>query len=156
MDVTPTHYPVIVSGMFEERTADRDVDPLFARAFVLDDGATRIAIVVVDSCMLPRELLDAAKAEASKHTGIPVDHMLISATHTHSAPSSMGLLGSRPDPDYPAFLRPRIARAIQMANDRLQPAQIGFAKFHAPNHTYCRSYIRRSDRVFKDPFGGHP
>jgi hypothetical protein len=153
MDVTPTHYPVIVSGMFEERMADRDVDPLFARAFVLDDGATRIAIVVVDSCMLPRELLDAAKAEASKHTGISVDHMLISATHTHSAPSSMGLLGSRPDPDYPAFLIPRIARAIQMANDKLQPAQIGFAKFHAPNYTYCRSYIRRSDRMFKDPFG---
>jgi hypothetical protein len=153
MDVTPTHYPVIVNGMFEERTADRDVDPLFARTFVLDDGTTRIAIAVVDSCMLPRELLDAAKAEASKHTGIPVDHMLVSATHTHSAPSSMGLLGSRPDPDYPAFLMPRIARAIQMANDRLQPAQIGFAKFHAPNYTYCRSYIRRSDRVFKDPFG---
>jgi hypothetical protein len=153
MDVTPTHYPVIVNGMFEERTADRDVDPLFARAFVLDDGATRIAIVVVDSCMLPRELLDATKAEASKHTGIPVDHMLISATHTHSAPSSMGLLGSRPDPDYPAFLTHRIVRAIQMANDRLQPAQIGFAKFRAPNYTYCRSYIRRSDRVLKDPFG---
>lgn len=153
MDITPTHYPVIVNGMFEERTADRDVDPLFARAFVLDDGTTRIAIVVVDSCMLPRELLDAAKTEASKRTGIPVDHMLISATHTHSAPSSMGCLGSRPDPDYPAFLIPRIARAIQKANDKLQPAQIGFIKFHAPNYTYCRRYIRRSDRVFKDPFG---
>ena len=153
MDVTPTQYPVIVNGMFEERAADRDVDPLFARAFVLDDGATRIAIVVVDSCMMPRELLDIAKAEASKHTGIPADHMLISATHTHSARSSMGLLGSRRDPDYPAFLILRIARAIQMANDRLQPAQIGFAKCHAPNYSYCRRYIRRSDRVFKDPFG---
>jgi hypothetical protein len=152
MDVTPTHFPVIVNGMFEERMADRDVDPLFARAFVLEDGTTRIAIAVVDSCMLPRELLDAAKAEASKHTGIPVDRMLVSATHTHSAPSSMGLLGSRLDPDYPAFLIPRIARAIQMANDRLQPAQIGFARFHAPNYTYCRRYIRRPDRVFKDPF----
>jgi hypothetical protein len=153
IDVTPTHYPVIVNGMFEERTADRDVDPLFARAFVFDDGTTRLAIVVVDSCMLPRELLDAAKTEASNRTGIPVDHMLISATHTHSAPASMGCLGSRPDPDYPAFLIPRIARAIQKANDKLQPAQIGFAKFHAPNYTYCRRYIRRSDRVFKDPFG---
>jgi hypothetical protein len=153
MDVTPRHYPVIVNGMFEERMADRDVDPLFARAFVLEDGTTRIAIEVVDSCMLPRELLDAAKAEASKSTGVPVDHMLISATHTHSAPASMGCLGSRPDPNYPAFLIPRIARAIQKANDKLQPAQVGFAKVHAPNYTYCRRYIRRSDRVFKDPFG---
>src|SRR5215212_5500582 len=128
MNVTPTHFPVIVNGMFEERTADRDFDPLFARAFVLEDGATRIAIVVVDSCMLPRELLDAAKTEASKHTGIPVGHMLISATHTHSAPASMGCLGSRPDPNYPRFLIPRIARTIQKANDNLESAQIGFAK----------------------------
>ncbi len=153
MNITPTHYPVIVNGMFEERTADREVDPLFARAFVLDDGATRIAIVVVDSCMMPRELLDLAKAEASKRTGIPIDHMLISATHTHSAPSLMGSLGSRADPEYPGFLIPRIARSIQMANDRLQPAQIGFVKRHAPDFTYCRRYIRRPDRIMKDPFG---
>src|SRR5215212_6267043 len=153
MDVTPTHYPVIVNGMFEERTADRDVDPLFARAFVLEDGGTRIAIVVVDSCMLPRELLDAAKTDASQHTGIPVDHMLLSATHTHSAPASMGCLGSRPDSNYPSFLIPRIARAIEKANDKLEPAQIGFAKVRAPNYTFCRRYIRRPDRVFKDPFG---
>src|SRR5262249_878843 len=102
---------------------------------------------------LPRELLDAAKTEASKRTGISVDHMLVSATHTHSAPSSMGCLGSRPDPDYPAFLIPRIAQAIQKANDKLRPAQARFSRFHAPNYTYCRRYIRRSDRVFKDPFG---
>jgi hypothetical protein len=153
VNITPTRYPVIVNGMFEERTADRDVDPLFARAFVLDDGATRIAIVVVDSCMLPRELLDEAKSRASKLTSIPTDHMLISATHTHSAPASMGCLGSRADPQYPSFLIPQLARAIQLANERLQAAQIGFAKVRAPNYTFCRRYIRRPDRVFKDPFG---
>lgn len=152
-NITPISYPVIVNGMFEERTADRDVDPLFARAFVLDDGATRIAMVVVDSCMLPRELLDEAKERAAKLTGIAVDHILISATHTHSAPSSMGLLGSRADPQYPTFLIPHLVRAIQHANERLAPAQIGFAKVRAANYTYCRRYIRRPDRVFADPFG---
>src|SRR3954447_1687651 len=153
MDVTPAKYPVIVNGMFEERTADRDVDPLFARAFVFSDGGTRIAIVVVDSCMLPRELLDEAKALAAKRIGIPADHILISATHTHSAPAAMGCLGSRADPEYSAFLVPRLARAIEKANDRLQPAEVGFAKVHAPNHTFCRRYIRRPDRIFPDPFG---
>ena len=115
-----------------KRAADRAVDPLFARAFVLDNGATRIAIVVVDSCMLPRELLDEVKTRASQLTGIPVENMLISATHTHSAPASMGCLGSRSDPEYPAFLVPQIVRAIQLAHERLQPAQIGWAKVRAP------------------------
>ena len=31
----------------------------------------RLAIVVVDSCMMPRELLDHAKELARKKTGIP-------------------------------------------------------------------------------------
>jgi hypothetical protein len=153
VDITPMHYPVIVNGMFEERTVNRDVDPLFGRAFVLDDGKTRIAIVVVDSCMLPRELLDAVKTAAAGQTRIAKDHILISATHTHSAPSAMGCLGSRPDPEYVGFLIPRLTRAIQMANDRLQPAQIGFASVRVPMFTFCRSYIRRPDRIQKDPFG---
>src|SRR6266550_3529078 len=87
IDITPTEFPVIVNGMFEERMADKALDPIFAKCIVLDDGTTRIAMVVADSCMLPRDLLDQAKEIASKSTGIPTDRMMISATHTHSAPS---------------------------------------------------------------------
>jgi hypothetical protein len=153
VDITPTEFPVIVNGMFEERTADGAVDRLFARAFVLDDGATKIAIVVVDSCMLPRELLDAAKLRAASLTGIAADNMLIAATHTHSAPSAMGVLGSRADTRYPASLIPQLVRAIQLANERKQPARIGWIKVLAPNHTFNRRYIRRFDRIITDPFG---
>ena len=75
-------------------------DPLYARALVLDDGTTRIALVVCDSCMIPRELLDEAKRRASQATGIPTDHMLISATHTHTAPTVAGVFQSDPDKEY--------------------------------------------------------
>ena len=146
VDITPVTFPVIVNGSFEERTADRAVDRLFARAFVLADGATRVAIVVVDSCMLPRELLDDAKGRASALTGIPVEHLLISATHTHSAPAAMGCLGSRADPEYPAFLVPQLVRAIQLANERLQPVRVGWAKVQAPN-------IRFAAAIFVAPTG---
>ena len=47
--------------------------------------------------MMPRELIDRAKAIAREKTGIPTERMLISATHTHSAPSTMGALGTPPD-----------------------------------------------------------
>src|SRR4051794_37854998 len=97
VDMTPTTFPVRVNGMFEERTATKAHDPLHARALVLDDGTTRVAIVIVDSCMLPRELLDKAKGLANRSTGIPTEQMLIAATHTHSAPAAMGCLGSRAD-----------------------------------------------------------
>src|SRR5687767_2807768 len=112
VDISPTNFPVLVNAMFTERSATRTVDPLTARAIVLDNGQMRLALVVVDTCMMPRELIDAAKEAAEKSTGIPVERMLVSATHTHSAPSAMGCLGSRADTNYAAFLPGKIAAAI--------------------------------------------
>ena len=58
IDITPKKFPVIVNGMFTERKADRAHDPLHARCLVLAAGATRVAVAVVDNCLMPRELLD--------------------------------------------------------------------------------------------------
>src|SRR6476661_4658580 len=70
-DVTPQKFPISVNGGRQDRQATAASDPLHARCLVLDDGKTKAAIVVVDSCMIPKELMDAAKALAAKKTGIP-------------------------------------------------------------------------------------
>ena len=41
-------------------------DPLHARCLVLADGRTTIAIAIVDSCMIPRDVCDAIKGEVEK------------------------------------------------------------------------------------------
>ncbi len=155
IDISPTGFPVLVNAMFTERTATRTVDPLHARALALDDGHTRLVLVLVDTCMMPRELIDRAKAQASAATGLSVDRMMVSATHTHSAPAAMGCLGSRVDPRYAAFLPGRIAAAIEQAIGRLRPAEIGWARTDDWDHTFNRRWIRRPDRLLDDPFG-HP
>jgi hypothetical protein len=153
VDIAPEHFPVIVNGQFLAVRATKLNDPIWAKALVLDDGSTRLAIVVVDSCMMPRELLDRAKAIAREKTGIPVDRILISATHTHSAPSAMGALGTPPDADYAATLPARIAAAIERAAANLAPARVGWGAVDDPEHTHCRRWIRRPDRMIDDPFG---
>ncbi|MDR3637483.1 MAG: neutral/alkaline non-lysosomal ceramidase N-terminal domain-containing protein, partial [Isosphaeraceae bacterium] len=120
--MSPRSLPAIVNGGFLEQKADVVRDRLYARAVVVDDGATRLAIVVVDSCMMPRDLIDRAKSLARDKTGIPEDRMLVSATHTHTAPACMGALGSSPDRDYVARLPEWIAEAIVNANANLAPA----------------------------------
>jgi hypothetical protein len=153
VDISPTRLPALINGGFLEQRAETVRDRLQARALVLDDGATRLAIVVVDSCMLPRELIDQAKQRAHERTGLAVDRILVSATHTHSAPSAMGALGSRPDPDYVAELPGRIAEAIARATADLEPAEMGWAVGDDFEHTHCRNWIRRPDRILPDPFG---
>jgi hypothetical protein len=153
VDIAPERFPVVVNGGFLAVRAIKLNDPIRAKGLVLDDGTTQLAIVVVDSCMMPRELIDRAKAIAREKTGIPVDRMLISATHTHSAPSVMGALGTPPDADYAASLPARIAAAIERAAANLEPARVGWGAADDPEHTFCRRWIRRPDRMLDDPFG---
>lgn len=153
VDVSPREFPVLVNGGFLQAKASSVRDPLEARALVLDDGSTRIALVVVDSCMIPRELLDQAKERANKQTGIPTARMLVSATHTHTAPAAMGALGCPADARYAPGLPEKIAEAIARASANLREASIGWAKVEDPAHTHCRRWIRRPDRLVVDPFG---
>jgi hypothetical protein len=152
-DVTPEKLPVLVNGGMLSRYADKIRSRLHARALALADGREQAIIVVVDSCMLPRPLLDEVKALAEKRTGIPRDRQLISATHTHTAPSSMGCLGTEPDADYLPFLRERLVEVIAAAQAARVPARIGFTKTEAGAFTALRQWIRRPDRLAEDPFG---
>lgn len=153
LDVTPTAFPVLVNGGMTSATATRVKTPLHARALALDDGTTRCAIVIVDSCMMDRAFLDSVKAEAARKTPIPAPNILIGATHTHSAAASMGCLGTDADPAYTPFLKTRLVSAIAAAHANLEPAQVGWARAMAPHHTALRRWILRPDRMQFDPFG---
>ena len=153
VDVTPLKLPVLVNGSMVSRTADQVKTPVNARAIALDDGNERIAIVIVDSCMMPRPLLDEAKKLAADRVGIPADHILIGATHTHSAPSSMACLGTNADPEYVPYLRGKLVEAVEAAAANLEPARVGWASIDAAEYTALRRWIRRPDRIAEDPFG---
>jgi hypothetical protein len=58
VDVSPAKFPVIVNAMVTERSASKVADRLFAKALVLDDGQTGVALCVVDTCMMPRDLIE--------------------------------------------------------------------------------------------------
>lgn len=153
VDVTPNQLPVLVNGSMTSHTADRVKTRVNARAIVLDDGRERLAIMVVDSCMMPRDLLDEVKQLASTRTQLRPDRILISATHTHTAPSSMGALGTDPDPQYVPLLRQRLVEALEAAEAQLTPARVGWGVGAAPQFTALRRWVRRPDRIANDPFG---
>src|SRR5207244_2410506 len=77
INVSPLKLPVIINGGMTERTADKITDPLHARCLVLEDGTTKVAMVVVDSCMMRRGLRDEGKWLASQDTGVQSRALLI-------------------------------------------------------------------------------
>ena len=152
-DVTPPKLPISVNGGHADRTIKDVDDRLHARCLVLDDGTAVLAFAVVDSCALPRELVEDAKGRAAKATGIPKSHMLISATHTHSAPTATAVFQSDPDPDYVAFLAEKIAAGVAKAYEARQPARIGWAVAANDKEVFNRRWKRQRDSIPADPFG---
>ena len=153
VNIDPLKLPILQNGGFLSKTANRVNESLFARSLVLQNGSTRIAICVVDTCMMDRELCDRAKAIAFERTGIEIDRILISATHTHSAPSAMRCLGCPADPDYQHFLVGKIAESIHAASQRVRPACAGWSVIDAGHLTNTRRWIYLPHKMRTDPFG---
>ena len=153
VEITPKKLPAIIAGGFLEGRATKVNDPLYVRCIALDDGKTKIAFAIVDTCMMAQSLIDEAKQQASTQCGIPMDHLMVSATHTHSAPAAMGCLGTRQDKDYAAWLPEKIAEGILAATKNLQPARIGWASIDDWEHTHNRRWIRKPEKKIVDPFG---
>lgn len=152
-DITPVEWPLHLRGSFVPKPTDSAHDPLHSRAIVLDDGKTRIALVVVDSCMVGRDVLDRAKAIASEKTGIPPERMMISATHTHSAPFANASNGTPQELAYQTLLTGGIANSIIKANANLERAQIGWSGNDLPDEVFNRRWFLKAGAMPENPFG---
>ena len=152
IDITPRTFPVSSNGGMADRSVQQAHDPLHARCLVLDNGVAKIAIVVSDSCMIPRDIFDPAKEKASRATGIPQKSMLMSATHTHTAVTVGGVFQSEPEAEYRGFLIDRIAQAVVQADSRLEPARVGWAVGNNPHQVFNRRWFMRPGFDYTDPF----
>jgi neutral ceramidase len=144
---------ISLNGGMSDRQAAHIHDELQARCLVLDDGTERIGIVVCDSCMIPREVVDAAKEAAQGGTDLPLDRILISATHSHSCPTVAGVFQSDPDEPYIEFLIGRIADGLRRAVNNLHPAEVAWGSGTEPKEVFNRRWKLRAGAVPANPFG---
>src|SRR4051812_13879854 len=69
-------------------------DPCKVRASVWDDGTKRVALVGIDTLIIRKPQVIAARKMISEKTGIPAECVMIGASHTHSGgPTGMVLPG---------------------------------------------------------------
>jgi Neutral/alkaline non-lysosomal ceramidase, N-terminal len=122
---------VYLAGFGHNRLATGKHNDLWARALVLDSGATRFAIVSVDLIGYYshssyyggdeiRKLLDPA---------LGIQDVLISSTHNHEGPDTIGLWGANAvsDGKFPRYLRfvdRQIAKAVTQAANSLTAVRI--------------------------------
>ncbi len=148
-----------LAGYYHERGNDGVLDDIAAKAVVLDDGSTRVAIVVCDLISMPKWIVAQARKQIETRTGIPGSNVMISATHTHTAPvlyrewsrdDSDG--GAKPAArDYSEKLPGLIADAVAAANEKRQPARLSVAKGQEPQLAKNRRFWMRDGSVGWNP-----
>jgi hypothetical protein len=150
-DITPKlgAKPVYLAGFGQNRKATGTHDPLLARAVVLRDGAKKIALASVDLVgFFHPNVLNVRKGLER------FDYVLVSSTHNHEGPDSLGLWGpsmvqSGVDPDYMAMVEKQIVQAVKAADAACKPAQarIGTAKAPELLHDGREPYVKHDDLV---------
>jgi hypothetical protein len=154
-DITPPlGFPI--AGYYHERLAEGMIDPLKAKAIVFRDGEMQSALVVCDLIGIATDLSKAIRQRASEKTGIPAANIVISATHSHTAPDYMKelylKLGSeRQDPARAAYIEKIIdgpVEAISQAHAAARPAvlELGSARQETPV-SFNRRFVMRDGSV---------
>ena len=154
MVVTPP-LGVSLAGSYTDRRADGVRDDLYARALVIDDGATQVAIVSVDILGVSAATTAGSRRLVEQRCGIPGDQVLIAATHNHSGPLTReldagGRAGDRDEP-YLAELERQIASAVQLAFNRRAPAHLRLTLGEEGGIAFNRRFVMREGPVRTNP-----
>ncbi len=113
-------------------------DDLHARALVIDDGRRALAVLAVDAIGYDNALLGPGRdftkelrEQVAARTGLEPGSILLAASHTHSAPETIGLTPIREVKGVPEWIekhRDDLAATLIQAWESRAPAQVRFGK----------------------------
>jgi hypothetical protein len=155
-DITPSHGMERPGGV--NRVFLRGVsDPCLASACVIDDGERVVAIVGLDALSVKRSTVVEARRIITEATGIPAEHVMVGASHTHSGgPLAAAAFGSTPDEVYVGHVTRQIATAVIDAHRRAEVLQIGVGAGEARGAAFPRRWQMRDGTVQSHPGTRNP
>lgn len=153
IDVTPDLNVLLDGTIMKIGPAKTVHDRLHARCAAFDDGNTQAAIAIIDNTMIAREILDDARDQIQKATGIPGSHVLLAATHSHSTPRALDIGQGKSNLEYHRKLATLIARGVQQAFKNARPASLGWGSYDEPRYVFNRRWFVDDQLTPPNPFG---
>src|SRR5579883_2324128 len=158
VDVTPElgKKPVFLAGFGQNRKAKKVHDPIMARAVVFQDGGRKLALVSIDVVGFFYPNVVAVREKLPGFT-----YVLVSSTHNHEGPDTLGLWGPNPftsgvDRTYLQHVEDQIIKAVRAADAAAKPAAARLGTARAPEllHDAREPYVKHDELValeFTDP-----
>jgi neutral ceramidase len=152
-DLTPT-VPYGLSGYYHERKSTEVRDRLHAKAIVFRQGPEQAALVMCDLSAISPDLTAEVRKRAAAATGIPAEHLLLAATHTHTGPAYAADLrawvdrGASDRDGYPPQLVDAVTDAIVRAAAATSPLRlrVGSAIQETPI-SFSRRFVMKDGTV---------
>lgn len=150
---------VPLAGYYHERSSDGVHDELLSRAIVMEKDGVKVALVSLDLISTRRAFVVKARELITEQSGIPGDHVMISATHAHTGPilpdasaRDAGIAeGGAVAKTYLETLPELIAESVKRANNKLRPAHASSFIGHEPSLTFNRRFHMRDGSVGWNP-----
>lgn len=117
-----------LAGFQNGRPATSVNDDIWSRTVAFRQGETTVALVSLDVVGFFFDDVQEVRAQIEAQ-GVDVDHVIISATHNHEAPDTLGQWGKQVgqrgvDEEWFAEVKGNIVQSVANAVDGLQPAEM--------------------------------
>ncbi|MFG0334163.1 MAG: neutral/alkaline non-lysosomal ceramidase N-terminal domain-containing protein [Maioricimonas sp. JB049] len=163
VDITP-QIGTPMAGYYNLRASEGVQDPLYAKVIVLDDGEQRAALIGLDLISTTQWMTDESRRLIEEQTGIPGDHVMLTATHAHTGPilskssRRYDVFGATNDlaVQYMARLPDKIAEAVRTAIERLEPATVSTASGVEEQLAFNRRFFMTDGSVGWNPGKRNP
>lgn len=162
VDITPPAGTHLAGAVGLHRPARLVLDPLYAKALVLEIGGRRLGILALDVTIVTAEYTARIREAAQRRLGIPHDALMVHATQTHSAPA-LGrfmldpALYSLVPPDaqwmtgceeqYADWAAEQAVAALEAAAASLEPVDVGVASAIDGRWAHNRRAVRSDGTV---------
>ena len=165
VDVTPRAGVHLAGDIARHRPARLCLDPLCAKALVLERGGRKVCFLALDATIVTASYTARIRESASRATGLDPEAIMVHATQSHSAPSIGRIML---DPDFPPlsaefewvtgaeaeysdWAADRAVEAIRLATERLAPAHIGVGSGIEGRLAFNRRAVTRDGGIAMPP-----
>lgn len=110
-----------------DRCGRQTHDPLYSSAYYLQSDGKEFLLFCNDIIYFNNKDSQGVRRQLSEATGIPYDHIMVSATHTHSGPQYGEIDGVDPYPEWLKYATELLIDNAKEAMTNTFDAKVGFA-----------------------------
>lgn len=149
--ITPPEMGIEIDGYYQVRKVDGVLDDLEINALAISLKDKRSIILSIDHCGIENAVANKIRSYVSLKTGLPIEAIILAATHTHTAPYMRINSGDKLEIDYIDYVVAKAGEVSIFALNDLSHAEVGWGIGQANRVAFPRRYIMKDGSIQTNP-----